>query len=77
MADQNGWLRKRHRKSGDIWVYCYRRRRLDGKWVEATGIQVGPVSELPTEEAAWQRADEIGLKPDAFRDRASTRPTFT
>jgi hypothetical protein len=22
MSDQNGWLRKRHRKSGDIWVLC-------------------------------------------------------
>jgi len=36
MPDQNGWLRKRHRKSGDIWAYCHRRRRFDGKWVEAT-----------------------------------------
>ena len=33
------------------------------KWVEATEIQVGPVSELPSEEAAWQRVEELGLPP--------------
>ena len=69
MPVQNGWLRKRHkrhRKAGDVWVYCHRRRCLDGKWVEATGTQVGPLSELPTEEAAWQRVNELGLKPHAL-----------
>src|SRR5436853_6177330 len=76
MPVQNGWLRKRHRKAGDVWAYCHRRRRLDGKWVEATGTQVGPLSELPTEEAAGQRVNELGLKPHAFAEPAATRPTF-
>jgi len=63
MSDQNGWIRKRHRKSGDIWVYCYRRRRWDGKWVQATERRLGNIAELPNEKAAWQRVDELGLKP--------------
>jgi hypothetical protein len=76
MADQNGWLRKRHRKSGDIWVYCHRRRRYDGKWVEATGIQVGTVADLPNEEAAWKREDQLGLKPNAHLLQRNPRITF-
>jgi len=76
MPLQNGWLRKRHRKAGDVWIYCHRRRRLDDKWVEATGIQVGPLSDLPTEEAAWLRVHQLGLKPDALAMRATSRPTF-
>ena len=76
MPAQNGWLRKRHGKAGDVWVYCHRRRRLDGKWVEATGIHVGPVTELPTEEAAWQRVEELGLKPEPFPARTPTHLTF-
>src|ERR1700756_1044923 len=63
MSDRNGWIRKRHRKSGDIWVYSHRRRRWDGKWVEATERRLGTIHELPDEEAAWKRVDELGLKP--------------
>jgi hypothetical protein len=34
---QNEWLRKKPRKSGLIWVFCYRRQRPeDGDWVQAT-----------------------------------------
>jgi hypothetical protein len=76
MADQNGWLRKRHRNSGDIWVYCHRRRRFDGKWVEATGIKVGTVAELPDEGAAWERVNKLGLKPDAHLPKRSPWITF-
>jgi hypothetical protein len=65
MCDQNGWIRKRYRKSGDIWVYCYRRRRWDGKWVQATERRLGTVTELPNEEVAWERMNELGLKPYA------------
>jgi hypothetical protein len=76
MSDQNGWLRKRHRKSGDIWVYCRRRRRSDGKWVEATGIRLGTVTELPNEEAASERVDELGLKPYSHDRPRNPRITF-
>jgi hypothetical protein len=76
MSDQNGWLRKRHRKSGDIWVYCRRRRRSDGKWVEQTGIRLGPVAELPNEEAAWERVNELGLKPYVHDAPRNPRITF-
>ena len=76
MADQNGWLRKRHRKSGDIRVYCHRRRRWDGKWVEATGIRLGTVTELPNEQAAWERANELRLNPDAPDAPRNPRITF-
>jgi hypothetical protein len=71
MSNQNGWIRKRHRKSGDIWVYCYRRRRWDGKWVQTTERRLGTVTEIPSEEVAWERVNELGLKrytPDAPRN---------
>jgi hypothetical protein len=76
MADQNGWIRKRHRKSGDIWVYCHRRRRWDGKWVEATERRLGTIHELPNEEAAWKRVDELGLKPYSPERPRDPRLTF-
>jgi hypothetical protein len=76
MADQNGWLRKRHRKSGDIWVYSHRRRRTDGKWVEATGIRLGTATGLPDEEAAWKRVDELGLRAFARDLPRNPRITF-
>ena len=76
MSDQNGWIRKRHRKSGDIWVYCYRRRRWDGKWVQATERRLGTMVELPNEEAAWKRVDELGLKPYSPERSRDPRITF-
>jgi hypothetical protein len=76
MADQNGWLRKRHRKSGDIWVYCHRRRRWDGKWVEATAVRIGTVADFPSEDAAWKRVDDLGLKPYAPDRPRNPRITF-
>lgn len=76
MSDQNGWIRKRHRKSGDIWVYCYRRRRWDGKWVQATERRLGTTAEFPNEEAAWRRVDELGLKPYSPDVPRNPRITF-
>jgi hypothetical protein len=76
MADQNGWLRRRHRKSGDIWVYCHRRRRFDGKWVQAAERRLGTMAELPNEEAAWKRVNERGLKPYAPDTPRNPRITF-
>ena len=62
---QNGWLQKKPRKSGDIWVFCYRRQRPeDGAWVQATSIKVGKVREYPSEEAAWRRVEELHLNPN-------------
>jgi integrase len=62
---QNGWLRKKPRKSGDIWVFCYRRRQPeDGTWVEASGIIVGDITDYPSEEAAWRRVKELHLNPN-------------
>jgi integrase len=62
---QNGWLQKKPRKSGDIWVFCYRRQRPeDGAWVQATSIKVGKVKEYPSEEAAWRRVEELHLNPN-------------
>lgn len=76
MSDQNGWIRKRHRNSGDIWVYCYRRRRWDGKWVQATERRLGTTAEFPNEEAAWKRVDELGLKPYSPDRHRDPRITF-
>lgn len=76
MSNQNGWIRKRHRKSGDIWVYCYRRRRWDGKWIEATERRLGTTAELHNEEAAWRRVDELGLKPYSPDRPLDPRITF-
>lgn len=62
---QNGWLRKKPRKSGEIWVFSYRRRRPeDGMWIEATSIIVGKVKDYPSEESAWRRVDELHLNPN-------------
>jgi len=30
-------------KVGEVWIFCHRRRRLDGKLVEATGVLAGPL----------------------------------
>lgn len=76
MSDQNGWIRKRHRKSGDIWVYCYRRRRWDGKWVQATERRLGTMAEFPNEEAAWKWVNELGLKPYSPERPRDPRITF-
>lgn len=76
MSDQNGWIRKRHRKSGDIWVYCCRRRRWDGKWVQATERRLGTTAEFPDEEAAWRRVNELGLKPYSPERPRDPRITF-
>ena len=62
---QNGWLQKKPRKSGDIWVFCYRRQRPeDGQWVQATPIKVGKVKDYPSEERAWRRVEELHLNPN-------------
>ncbi len=62
---QNGWLRRKPRKSGDIWVFCHRRRRpKDGTWIEASGIIVGELKDYPSEEAAWRRVKELHLNPN-------------
>ena len=62
---QNGWLRKKPRKAGEIWVFSYRRRRPeDGMWIEATSIIVGKVKDYPSEESAWRRVDELHLNPN-------------
>jgi integrase len=62
---QNGWLQTKPRKSGEIWVFCYRRQRpKDGAWVQATAIEVGKVRDYPSEEAAWRRVRELHLNPN-------------
>jgi hypothetical protein len=62
---QNGWLRRKPRKSGDIWVFCHRRRQpKDGTWIEASGIIVGELKDYPSEEAAWRRVKELHLNPN-------------
>lgn len=62
---QKGWLRQKSRKSGDIWVFCYRQRRPeDDVWVEATAIPIGTVRDYPSEEAAWRRVKELHLDPN-------------
>ena len=57
-------------------MYCHRRRRWDGKWVEATGTRLGTVTEIPNEEAAWKRVDELGLKPFSPERPRDPRITF-
>jgi integrase len=74
---QNGWLRKKHRKSGEVWLFCYRQRRQeDGKWVEATPIRVGSLKEFPSEETAWRRVEELRLNPNQSTFGVSPQATF-
>ena len=74
---QNGWLQKKPRKSGDIWVFCYRRQRPeDGAWVQATPIKVGRVKEYPSEEAAWRRVEELHINPNQSPFEMGAQPLF-
>src|ERR1700730_3098265 len=74
---QNGWLQKKPRKSGDIWVFCYRRQRPeDGRWVQSTPIKVGKVKEYPSEEAAWRRVEELHLNPNQSPFELGAQPLF-
>ena len=57
-------------------MYCHRRRRWDGKLVEATEIRLGPVTEIPNEEAAWKRVNQLGLKPHSPDVPRNPRITF-
>src|SRR5258708_40181526 len=57
-------------------VYCHRRRRFDGKWVQATEIRLGTGAELPNEEAAWERFNELGLNPVRNLPKKNPRITF-
>jgi len=59
---QNGSLKRVKRAQGEAWVLRYRTRRLtDGKWVEATPILVGSVTELRSEEAAWRKVESLNI----------------
>ena len=74
---QNGWLQKKPRKSGDIWVFCYRRQRPeDGAWVQATPIKVGRVKEYPSEEAAWRGVEELHINPNQSPFEMGAQPLF-
>src|ERR1700677_3686146 len=74
---QNGWLQKKPRKSGDIWVFCYRRQRPeDGEWVQATPIKVGKIKDYPSEEGAWRRADALHLNPNQSPFDVGAKPLF-
>ena len=74
---QNGWLQKKPRKSGDIWVFCYRRQRPeDGEWVQATPIKVGKIKDYPSEESAWRRVDELHLNPNQSPFEVGAKPLF-
>ena len=74
---QSGWLQKKPRKSGDIWVFCYRRQRPeDGAWVQATPIKVGKVRDYASEEAAWRRVEELHLNPNQSPFDVGAQPLF-
>ena len=74
---QNVWLQKKPRKSGDIWVFCYRRQRPeDGAWAQVTPIKVGRVKEYPSEEAAWRRVEELHLNPNQSPFEVGAQPLF-
>lgn len=70
-----GWLRKGHRKKGDVWLHhSYVTRASDGKRVENTRT-IGLVSKFPKESDVWleiQRSHQAGtsgrLKVSALAD---------
>ena len=74
---QHGWLQKKPRKSGDIWVFCYRRQRPeDGAWVQATPIKIGTVKDFPSQESAWRRVQELYLNPNQSPFEVGAKPLF-
>src|ERR1700758_5616131 len=70
-------MRRKHRKSGEVWLFCYRQRRqADGKWGEARPIRVGSLKEFPSEETAWRRGEELRLNPNQSTFVVSPQSTF-
>lgn len=78
MADKaKGWLRKRKRAGGMIWLWCYQKLRpSDGKMVENT-ITLGLVSEIGDgESAAWMKAGSLKLVEKYISNPGNAQPTF-
>lgn len=77
MADKvNGWLRKRDRAGGMMYLWCYQRLRpSDGKMIE-NSVPLGLVTELGDESAAWRRVGELRLVDKHISQTLSGRPTF-
>ncbi len=74
---QNGSLKRVKRAQGEAWVLRYRTRRLtDGKWVEATPILVGSLTELRSEEAAWKKVKALNINVNQSKRRSSAPITF-
>jgi integrase len=66
MSYQQGCLRQVKRKEGMVWYFRYRTEK-NGKRVENTK-RVGLVSELKTESDAWNKVDDMGMRPEINKD---------
>lgn len=59
---QNGWLKVEKRKSGKVWVFCFRKNRAsDGKRVEQSRV-VGSLTDFPNEFSAWKQVEHLKLQ---------------
>ncbi len=74
---ERGWLRKRERANGMIWLWCYQRRRdSNGKPVE-NAVPLGLVADIGGDKsAAWLKVGELGLINKHIDNKISIRPTF-
>lgn len=78
MADKvKGWLRKRKRAGGMVWLWCYHRLRpSDGRMVE-NSIPLGLVSEIGDDEpAAWMKVGTLKLVEKHISNPVNGQPTF-
>ena len=66
MSYQQGCLRQVKRKEGMVWYFRYRTEK-NGKRVENTK-RVGLVSQLRTESDAWNKVDDMGMRPEINKD---------
>ena len=64
---QFGWLEKQERsRRPAVWVWRYRQKQTDGSSRKAS-IFLGTIQELPTEAAAWRKAETYRLYADSQR----------
>ncbi len=78
MADKaKGWLRKRRRADGMMWLWCHQKLRpSDGKIVE-NSVPLGLVSEIGDDpSAAWMKVGSLKLVEKYISNPGNAQPTF-
>lgn len=72
-----GWLRRRERADGMVWLWCYRRlRESDGEMVE-NAVRLGLVDDIGNDgTSAWLKVGELGLIEKHINNPIAGKPTL-